>query len=325
MKVILPLAGLGTRLRPHTYTRPKALLNVGGKPMLSHVLDRLKGLEAEETIFIVGHLGEQIEDWVRTHYPVPARFLVQEEMLGQSDAIALARPFVDGPVLILFADTIFETDFKEMRETSLDGLIYVKEVEDPSRFGVVLVEKGLITRLVEKPSTPISNLAVIGLYYLADSGLMFECIEEQMASGRKELGEYFLAEALQMMVDRGARLGTVPVEVWEDCGKPETLLATNRYLLEKAGPQRVKAEDSVIIQPVAIAESATVRNSVIGPYVSVAEKGVILSSVIRDSIIDEGARIERAILSQSLIGPKAEVRGDYAHLDVGDSCRVNLS
>ena len=328
MKVIIPLAGRGTRLRPHTHTKPKPLVTVAGKPVLGHVLDMLDGLAIEEIIFIVGYLGEQIEAYVSEHYDFPARYIEQKELKGQAHAIGLAREHVDGPVLIIFVDTIADADLSLPDRVDADGVIYVKEVDDPRRFGVVtLDERGYIRRFVEKPEEPVSNLAVIGMYYLRDSELMFACIDELIRRNIQTKGEYFLADALQLMVDRGARLIASTVEVWEDCGTPEAVLHTNRYLLERGkgndGP--FQAENTVIIPPVYIHPSAQIRNSVIGPYVTVAAGCQIEESIIRDSIIDEGSIITACMLAQSLIGKEAFVKGRYRRLNVGDSASVDFT
>lgn len=328
MKAIIPLAGRGTRLRPHTHTKPKPLVTVAGKPVLGHVLDMLDGLEIEEIIFIVGYLGEQIEAYVNEHYDFPARYIEQKELKGQAHAIGLAREYVDGPVLIIFVDTIADADLSLLERVDADGVIYVKEVDDPRRFGVVtLDEQGYIRRFVEKPKRPISNLAVIGMYYLRDSALMFECIDELIRRGIQTKGEYFLADALQLMVERGARLIASTVEVWEDCGTPEAVLHTNRYLLEhgKGNDGPFQAESTVIIPPVYIHPTAQIRNSVIGPYVTVAAGCQIEESIIRDSIIDEGSIITACMLAQSLIGKEAFVKGRYRRLNVGDSASVDFT
>ena len=324
MKVVIPLAGFGKRLRPHTYTKPKPLISVAGKPVLGHILDKLIGLDIEEIIFIIGYLGDQISDYVTANYDFPARYIEQEELLGQAHAIHLANEHVSGPVLIVFVDTLFDTDLSRLSGVSSDGVIYVKEVEDPRRFGVVITEKGFITKLVEKPPTPVSNLAVIGLYYVKDSRLMMECLAELMRRDIKTKGEYFLADALQLMIDRGSRFEARSVEVWEDCGKPETVLHTNRYLLEHGGAQQIETRNSVLIPPVYIEETAVIQDSVVGPYVSVAGEASVVRSIIRDSIINERAQIEDATLSQSLIGEDAYVRGSFQRLNVGDSSQVVL-
>jgi glucose-1-phosphate thymidylyltransferase len=325
MKVIIPLAGFGTRLRPHTYTKPKPLISVAGKPVLGHILDKLANLDIEEIIFIVGYLGDQIRDHVDNNYDFPARYVEQKELKGQAHAIRLCRQYVSGPVLILFVDTIFEADLTTLAQEPSDGVIFVKEVEDPRRFGVVIIEDGYITHLVEKPATPVSNLAVIGLYYIRDSEMLFECIDQLIRKDIKTKGEYFLADALQLMVNRGAKFVARTVEAWEDCGKPETVLHTNRYLLEHGGAQEIETENSVLVSPVYIEKSAVIKDSVIGPYVSVAGNTTITRSIISDSIINEGAHVEDANLSQSLIGKDAHLRGSSQRFNVGDSSQVDLA
>ncbi len=326
MKVVIPLAGFGTRLRPHTYTKPKPLINVAGKPVLGHILDKLLSLEVEEIIFIVGYLGEQIKNYVETNYRFNARYVEQKEMLGQAHAIFLAHEFLQGPALIIFVDTIFETDLSHLAEVDADGVIYVKEVEDPRRFGVAVVEGGCITRLIEKPKSLEHNLAVIGLYYIKDMRWLLEAIEQLMERGITTDGEYYLADALQLMIDEGARLIAQPVDVWKDCGKPETVLETNRYLLTHGhgNSEQIKAEDSLIIPPVHIDPTARIVHSIVGPYVTIAPHCEVRNSVIRDSIIDEGAHISDTMLERSLIGKEALVRGRYQRLNVGDSSSVDL-
>ncbi len=325
MKVIIPLAGFGKRLRPHTYTKPKPLIPVAGKAVLGHILDKLAGMEIEEVIFVVGYLGDQIRSYVEAGYDFPCRFLEQQELKGQAHAIHLAKEHLSGPVLIIFVDTIFETDISVLSQEPSDGVIYVKEVEDPRRFGVVITEGGFITKLVEKPSTPVSNLAVIGLYYIKDSQVLMDCIAELIEKDIKTKGEYFLADALQLMINRGARFVPRNVEVWEDCGKPETLLHTNRYLLEHGSAQEIETDNSVLIAPVHIDRSAVIKDSVIGPHVSVARGVTVVRSIIRDSIIDEAAHIKDANLNQSLIGKDARVLGSAQRLNVGDASHVDLA
>ena len=324
MKVVMPMAGLGTRLRPHTYSKAKPLLPVAGKPILAHLLDRLQGLDVEEYVFIVGHLGEQIEKYVEANYDLPARFVLQAEPLGQAHALHLSREYIDSPFLLIFVDTIFEADLARIDEVACDGLVFVKEVDDPRRFGIALLEGDRVVRFIEKPEEPLSNLALVGMYYVVNWSLLMGCVETLLEEGIQTKGEYYIADAFQLMVDRGAKLEVVTVDVWQDCGKPETLLATNRYLLEKGERQEVKAENSVIIPPVYIAESVTIRGSVVGPYVSAAEGCVIIDSIVKDSIIDEGAYIEDATLEGSLIGANAQVKGKFKRLDIAASSRVDL-
>jgi len=324
MKVVLPMAGLGTRLRPHTYSKAKPLLPVAGKPVLAHLLDRFQGLDVEEYIFIVGYLGEQIEEYVEANHDLPARYVLQAEPLGQAHALHLAREHIDTPFVMVFSDTLFEADLTHLAEVTSDGLVFVKEVEDPRRFGVAIVRGSRVVQFIEKPEEPVSHLALVGMYYVANWPLFKVCVEELLNKGIMTKGEYYIADAFQLMVDRGAKLEAVTVDVWQDCGKPETLLATNRYLLEKGGTEEVEAENSVIIPPVSIAKSVTIRGSIVGPYVSAAEGSVIIDSIVKDSIIDEGAHIEEAMLEGSLIGANAQVKGKFKRLDVAASSRVDL-
>jgi glucose-1-phosphate thymidylyltransferase len=331
MKVIIPLAGFGKRMRPHTWSKPKPLLNVAGKPVVGHILDKLADLDVavDELIFIVGWLGEQIEEYyAAAGYPYPAQFVEQKELLGQAHAIWLARKHLDGPVLIIFVDTIFDADLSGLDASGLDGVLYVKEVEDPRRFGVtVLGDDGLVKHLVEKPDSFENRLAVIGAYYVHDAGWLLRAIEELMERNIQTKGEFYLADAYTLMIEQGARYGVRQVSVWEDCGTPQDVLNTNRYLLERSRGNVIEPEttDSVIIPPVYIASSAQVEHSIVGPYVTIAEGSVVKQSVIRDSIIDEGAYIDHTMLERSLIGKDAVVRGRYRVLNVGDSSRVDFA
>ena len=336
MKVIIPLAGFGKRMRPHTWSKPKPLLNVAGKPVLGHILDRLvaqgeasRDLQLDEFIFIVGWLGEQIQEYYETSgYPYPAHYVEQKEMLGQAHAIWLARHLLGGPVLIIFVDTVFEADLSGLESSGLDGMLYVREVEDPRRFGVAVVgDDGLMTGLVEKPSTFDNRLAVVGVYYIQDSAWLLRAIEELMARDIQTKGEYYLADAFTLMIEQGARLGVRQVSVWEDCGTPRDVLKTNRYFLENGqdNSSRAVTVDSVIRPPVYIAPSARVEHSIVGPYVTIAENSLVQHSILRDSILDEGATISDTMLESSLIGKDAVVRGRYRVLNVGDSSQVDFA
>ncbi len=326
MKVIIPLAGLGTRLRPHTYTRPKPLVTVAGKPIVGHILDTFQGLDVEEYIFIVGHLGDQIRRYIEANYDLPrASYFEQKELKGQSHAIWLARERLGGPVIITYSDTLVEADLTGLESLDADGVFYVKEVEDPRRFGVVQFQDGYVRRIIEKPTTTENRLAVVGLYYIRDSKWLLASIEEQMRRDIQLKGEYYLADALQIMIDQGARFVAREVKVWKDCGKPETLLDTNRYLLEKNGETPPKIEGSIIIPPVHIAPTARINRSIIGPYVSIADHVVIEESIIRDSIINERAQIEHAVLAFSLIGSDAVFSGASQQLNIGDSSQVKMN
>ena len=328
MKVIIPLAGFGTRLRPLTYTRPKPLLNVAGKPVLGHVLDALNGLDVEEVTFIIGYLGDQIREYVTENYHFPARFVEQKELLGQAHALWLARQGIEGPVLIIFVDTLFQADLPEIERAQVDGIIYTKEVQDPRRFGVVKVTgpDQTITRLVEKPAGDEDRLAVIGVYYVKDGAWLIRAIEELMANKQMTKGEYYLADALQVMIDQGAHFVAREVSVWEDCGKPETVLATNRYLLDHGHTDQGDhtPHNSVIVPPVHLGKGVVVEDAIVGPYATVADGAVVRRSVVSDSIIGKSAMVEDSVLSGSLIGDEAVVRGRPLKLNVGDSSQVDI-
>lgn len=324
MKVIIPLAGLGTRLRPQTYTRPKPLVNLAGKPLLGHILDRLSPLPIEDVVFITGYLGDQIEEYVAANHDLPAHYVEQEEQLGQAHAIGLAREWVRGPTFIVFADTVFETDIARLTRVESDGLLYVKEVEDPRRFGVAVMEDGYIARLVEKPQEPVSNLAIVGLYYFSEGERLTEAIDELISSGRKTGGEYYIADAIQIMIDRGAKLETQTMDVWLDCGTPQALLDTNRYLLGTYEESDCSFPGSSIVHPVYIAEGARVENSVVGPYVSLDRDATVTGSIVRDSILGAGCGLQDVTLRRSIVGNGARVHGTYSTLNVGDTSYVSL-
>ncbi|MDP3909209.1 MAG: nucleotidyltransferase family protein, partial [Gemmatimonadales bacterium] len=232
MKVIVPLAGKGTRLLPLTKRVPKPLVKVAGRPVMDYVMDTVSGLDLEELIVITGHLKDQVEQYVTTHYKIPARFVEQKTLDGTAGAIDLARPFVDGPVMIIFVDTLFDADLSIVRDSTADGILWAKEVEDYQRFGVIVTdERGYMRKIVEKPDTPISKLANIGLYYIKDWRTLFDGIAHVMKSAAGKGGEYYLTDAFQYMVDNGKRLVVGEVTGWYDCGKVDTLLETNEHLL----------------------------------------------------------------------------------------------
>jgi glucose-1-phosphate thymidylyltransferase len=324
MNVILPVAGLGTRLRPHTWSRPKPLVSLAGKTVLDHVLDRLEPLNVERVVFVTGYLGDQIEDHVRSHYSFDSVFVEQSEPRGQSHAIIEARGKVTGPTIVLFPDMVFDADMATLKGSDVDGAVFVKEVDDPSRFGVVVLEDGIITRLVEKPDEPVSNLAVMGVYYFAEAEKLFDAIDRQLDQDIQTKGEYFIADAIQLMVNDGARFSAPVATVWEDCGTRDALLDTNRYLLQKHDG-RLSDGDSVTIPPVYIDPSARVSNSVIGPFASIGAGAVVESSIVRDSVIDEGASVTSVILERSLVGRGAVLAGTSMQLNIGDTSEVTMT
>ncbi len=331
MKVVIPMAGYGTRLRPHTWSKPKPMVTVAGKPVLGHVLDTFAGLPSiDEVVFIVGYLGQQVETYVQQAYPgLPARYIEQREMLGQSHALWLAREHLAGPLLVIFVDTLIEVDLARLADERAGAVVYVKAVSDPRRFGVAEVEgKGRVTRLIEKPDDVSNNLAVVGLYYFRQAADLLAAIESQMQQGHQLQGEYFLADAINIMLERGLDMRAETVDVWMDCGKPETLLETNRYLLEHGRDNSTAAatrQDVLIVPPVYVDPSAKIRHAVVGPHVTIGAGCVIERSVLQDSIIDAGSQIVDTMLSQSLIGREARVIGRYRSLNVGDSSDIGFA
>ena len=310
MKVIIPLAGKGTRLLPLTKAVPKPLIRVAGRPVMDYVMDQVDQLDVEELIFITGHLKERVEAYVRSHYRHPARFIEQKVQDGTASAIDLARPYVDGPVLIIFVDTVFDADLTLIDRTDADGIIWAKEVEDYQRFGVVVTDdRGFMLRIVEKPKEPISKLANIGLYYLRDWRALFEGIA--WTKGRPPMkGEFFLTDAFQHMVDHGRRLLAAPVAGWYDCGKVDTVLSTNLHLLQTSRARRPRPRARVrILDPVYVADGVELEDCTIGPNVSIDTGAVIKTSVLRDAIVGERAKVIGSTVEGSLVGDDAEVIG----------------
>lgn len=317
MKVIIPVAGVGKRLRPHTQTDPKALLHVAGKPILGHILDRIKNLKVSQAIFVVGFMGEDIKRYVGMNYKFESSFIHQRELKGLGYAIYLASHKIKSnePLLIILGDTIAESDFSRVVKSKYDSL-GVKKVEDPRRFGIVELKNGWAKRLIEKPDKPTSNLALVGVYYIKSVPLFKGCLNQVVKRGIKTKKEYQLTDALQMMINKGTKFSTFNVKGWYDCGKPETLLETNRHLLSKIKTKR-SIGGSVLIPPVYISRCAKVCNSIVGPYVSIADDAFIKNSVIRNSIIGKKAEVNGCLLDSSLVGTGAEVNGVFNRLNVG--------
>jgi glucose-1-phosphate thymidylyltransferase len=324
MRAIIPVAGFGTRLKPHTHSVPKVLLNVGGKPMLGHILDKLVEEGVNKATFIIGHLGNKIEAYVKNSYPnLRTDFIEQKEMLGLGHAIYTSIPtFDEEELFIVLGDTIFDVDLKKLFKSEYTSL-GVKHVDDPRRFGVAVTEGNFITKLVEKPQKPVSKLALVGLYFIKNPDLLKSCLEEIVNSDIRTRGEYQLTDALQMMLEKNEKVTTFNVEGWFDCGKPETLLDTNKYLLSQNGSNR-NVENSVVNDPVFISEDAIVENCVIGPYTTIAEGCIVRNSIIRNSIISSNANVEKSMLENSIIGSSAVIKGSFQKLNAGDSSEIEF-
>lgn len=330
MKVILPVAGKGTRLRPHTFTKPKSLVRVAGKTVLQHVIDGLAKVNVEEYIIITDKNGHIIKQFVDEHYPeLKCTYVTQTELLGPAHAVSLASPrIVEGDdVLVVFNDTLFVTDLTRIGHLceDLDGLIYSKEVEDYKRFGVNVMKDGVIVDMVEKPDQPISRLAQVGLYYMKNGRLFMDYINMAIKNDLRTKGEFYLPDVFKLMIKDGLKLGAPEIEEWLDCGKPETLLSTNRFLLERAQGNHIFIEGCVIIPPVSIHPTAEVKHSVIGPYVSIAENCKVNESIIRNSVINPNSILHNVMLEESLIGDAVELAGQSQRMNIGDNSVIDLS
>ena len=321
MKAIIPAAGIGTRLRPHTHTAPKALLHVAGKPILGHILDEILAFGIDEVVIVVGFLGEKIVDYVRKHYKVKTSFITQKDLDGLGWAIYITREHIaDDPFLIILGDTIFETNLDEVIKGKYDS-IGTKKVDDPRRFGIAETDGEFVTALVEKPEKPTSDRALVGIYYIKSTELFSRCLEELVTRKIKTRGEYQLTDALALMIEHGCEITTFEVQGWFDCGKPETLLSTNRYLLSqiKSIDQR---SGNILLPPVFVSPTARLENSVIGPYVSVGDDARIVRSIVRDSIISECAEVVDCLLEKSLIGNSSYISGQFKRANLGDSSEI---
>jgi glucose-1-phosphate thymidylyltransferase len=338
LKIIIPMAGWGTRMRPHTWSKPKPLVSVAGKTSLEHLLDMFGSVpdpQNAEYIFIVGpYLGEQqIPAFIKEHYPnMNAHFVVQHEMKGQSHALWLAREYLHGPMIICFSDTLMETDFSFLARETADGVAWVMPVPDPRRFGVAeLGPDGWVRRFIEKPQSLDNDLVVVGCYYFKSTEAVMLAIEEQMQRGIMLKGEYFITNTVTVMIGHGAKVRTEKISTWLDTGTIEATLDTNRVLLEKMGKQvdRYTGTQVTVIEPSFIHPSAKIKNSVIGPYASIGADCQIEDSRIEDSILEAGCEIKSAGLVRSLIGRQAKVQGrgegQVMSLNIGDNSSISQS
>jgi len=329
MKAIIPVAGAGTKLRPHTYTQPKALIPLAGKNILSIIIDQLVESGIEEFILVIGYLGDKIQDYVKLNYPrLKFHFVQQNERMGLGHAIFLTKEIVqDEPVFIVLGDTICEYDVKAFlaQEGSVLG---IKKVDDPRLFGVAeMSEMGAITRVVEKPQIPKSNMALVGLYKIMESTLLFTCLENNLSIGLKSNDEYSLTDALECMIKGGANFTSFKVQHWFDCGRKETILESNATMLKKFGgliSEEHDFENVIIVPPVSIAKGTVIKNSIIGPNVAIGEQTVINYSIVRDSIIGSFSKLYDVVLNASLIGSDTEIKGETRTLNIGDNTEIDL-
>jgi glucose-1-phosphate thymidylyltransferase len=321
-KAVIPAAGEGRRLKPHTHTTPKILLQVAGKPIIGHIMDRLLLARPDEVIVVVGAQGDQVRHYLTSEYRCPFRFVRQTDPRGLGDAVYRAKDVFSGePVLVLLGDTIVDLDMSKM--VGRDNVIGVQEVDDPRRFGVVELRNGYVSRFVEKPDRPRSNLAIVGVYFFKESNGLFGALERLIARGRTTKGEFQLTDALQLMVDDGMRIKTRTIKHWLDCGTRAAMLETNRYLLTKEGYYKPRA-GSVIIPPVFVHDRASIDTSVIGPNVSVGADADIRGSIICDSIINQNVVVEHTLLEGSILGENSVVRDSPRRLNLGGFSELEM-
>ncbi len=329
MKAIIPVAGAGTKLRPHTYTQPKALIPIAGKTVLRIIVEQLELAGISEFIFIVGYLGDKIQHYVRETFPhLNTAFVVQNERLGLGHAVLLTKELVAGDeMIIVLGDTICEYDVLEVLQSNT-SMLAVKKVDDPRNFGVAEVEEdGSISKVVEKPQIPKSNMALVGIYRIRESAMLFDCLQTNFQTGVKNRDEYSLTDALECMIAQGAKFQSFKVLNWFDCGNKESLLESNATLLKKFGtfisPDH-RFENVIIVEPVSIGKNCEIKNSIIGPNVAVGDSTIIESSIIKESIIGSYADLFDIVLEESLIGSDTEVKGESRSLNIGDNTEIDL-
>lgn len=329
MKAIIPVAGAGTKLRPHTYTQPKALIPIAGKTILSFIVDQLQEAGITEFIFIVGYLGDKIKDYVSQTYPdLTAHFVYQNERQGTGHAIELTRNIVAGDeVFVVLGDTICEYDIQEVINSPF-SMLGIKKVDDPRHFGVATIsEAGFVEQVVEKPSIPKSNIALVGLYKIKETDILFECLQHLFTNNTAEAGVYHLTDAIDCMIQRGAKFQAFKVKNWFDCGKKESLLESNATLLKKFGGNTSETHNyphTIIIPPVSIAPGCEISHSIIGPHVAIGANTQIQHSIVRDSIIGSYTHLFEVVLDNSLIGSDASVKGLSRSLNIGDNTEIDF-
>ncbi|MGA1583158.1 MAG: sugar phosphate nucleotidyltransferase [Saprospiraceae bacterium] len=331
MKAVIPVAGAGLRLRPHTYTQPKPLIPVAGKAIIAFIVEELERAGVQEFVFIIGYLGDKIRSFLDAQYPdLHKEFVVQNEPQGLGHAIWSARENIlqTDEIIIVLGDTIFDVDLRQFLGLPYSGL-GVKVVDDPREFGVLeMGQDGFVSRVVEKPNIPKSNLALVGLYKIQEPTLLIDCLDGNIASDFRTHGEFQLTDGLMCMIEKGVRFSPFTVNNWFDCGKKEILLETNATLLAKRSHVHVgehEFERSIIIQPVAIGNGCQISDSIVGPNVTIGDNARIHRSIVQDSIIGNYASIEEVVLKQSIVGSDASVKGLSQSLNIGDNTEIDFN
>jgi glucose-1-phosphate thymidylyltransferase len=332
MKIIIPLAGFGTRMRPYTWSRAKPLLHVAGKTVIGHLLDLMRDITTEEVIFVIGYKGEQIAAWIRENYPhLDTHFVLQEQLLGQAHALWLCRDFMDeGELVIAFGDGIVQAHYMALPDPAADVVMLVQQVEDPRKFGVVATdENDFVTELIEKPDHNRYRQAIAGIHWFRHGRILRHALDRIIQEGRQTKGEYYLADAYQILLEQGVKIRTKETIFWLDAGNPENVLETNERLLglgygSNDAIDRSYAEDFTALPPVFIHTDAVVDASVVGPYVSIGPGAVIRNCIIKNSIIDAGAQLENCLLDGALVGENAKVTGRRNRMFLGDDSIVEI-
>jgi glucose-1-phosphate thymidylyltransferase len=332
LKIVVLMAGYGTRLRPHTWSRPKQLIRLADKLVLDHLLDifgTIPDSSNTEFVFVIGYLGNKIRDYMQSAHPdLSVRYVEQSEMRGQSHAVLLARQHLDCPLLVIYADTLIKTDFSFIANETADAIAWVKSVPDPRRFGVAsLGEDGWVTHLIEKPKDKDNNLVLVGCYYFQNPHTLLDGIEQQIQRNISLKNEFYLADAINVMLEHGLKMRTKSVETWLDAGTIDDVLSTNRYYLDHghaSSHDTLAHNNSVIVSPSFIHPTARIENSIIGPYAAIGANCTIQSSIIRDSIIDDGSMVSNAIMEHSLIGCDVKIHDRPGILNLGDQTELSL-
>lgn len=331
MKAVIPVAGAGTNLRPLTYTQPKPLIPVAGKPIVSFIVEQLLEMGVQDFVFIIGYLGEKIQKFVERTYPdLNIDFVTQENRWGSGHAIWTAREKIRGEdeIIIFFGDTIIDADFKKIMKTKTSCL-GIKQVDDPRQFGVVEYnQEGVVTKVVEKPKIPKSNMAMVGFYKIYEVDLLLDILDERISSDMRSENEFPLTDGFMGMIERGAKFTVTKVNNWFDCGKKEILLETNAILLDKEGyasSHLPTYDNSIVIHPVSIGKNCKITNSIIGPHSTIGDNAVIDSAIVRNSIIGNYASLKEVVLQNSVVGNDTAITGMRQSLNIGDNTEIDFS